>query len=170
MNLYMVALRLVHIGGAVFWAGTVFFIVLFLEPSVRAAGPDGAKVMRGIQQRNLLNILPVVAALTILSGVALYWRASVGFNGDWMASRIGTSLTIGAVASIAAFVIGIFVMRASTLRAGRLAATALQSDDDTKVALMGEVQALRIRARTSARWVAALLAVAVATMSVGRYL
>ena len=153
-----------------FWAGTVFFIVLFLEPSVRAAGPDGAKVMRGIQQRNLLNILPVVAALTILSGVALYWRASVGFNGDWMASRIGTSLTIGAVASIAAFVIGIFVMRASTLRAGRLAATALQSDDDTKVALMGEVQALRIRARTSARWVAALLAVAVATMSVGRYL
>ena len=170
MNLYMLALRLVHIGGAVFWTGAVFFIVLFLEPSVRAAGPDGAKVMQGIQQRNLLNILPGVAALTILSGVALYWRASVGFNGDWMASPVGISLTIGAIASIAAFVLGVVVMRASTLRAGRLAAKAQQADGDAKAALMGEVQALRIRARTSARWVAGLLAVAVATMAVARYL
>ena len=170
MSLYMVALRLVHIGGAVFWAGAVFFIVLFLEPSVRAAGPDGAKVMQGIQQRNLLNILPVVAALTILSGVALYWRVSVGFNGDWMASPVGASLTIGAVASIAAFLTGIFVMRASTVRAGRLAPKAQQSEGDARAALMGEVQALRLRARMSARWVAALLAVGVATMAVARYL
>ena len=170
MNLEMVSMRLIHIGFGVFWAGAIFFIVLFLEPSVRAAGPDGARVMQGLQQRKLLTILPAAAALTILSGIALYWRVSVGFNGDWMASPVGTSLTIGAVASIAAFVIGIFVMRASTLRAGRLAAKAQQSEGDANAALMGEVQALRIRARTSARWVAALLAVAVATMAVARYL
>lgn len=170
MNTYMVALRLIHIGGGVFWVGATFFIVLFLEPSVRAAGPDGAKVMQGLQQRNLLNILPVVAALTLLSGVALYWRASVGFNTDWMASRIGASLTIGAVTSIVAFLLGVFVMRASTLRAGRLAAKAQQSEGEAQAALMAQVQALRVRARTSARWIAALLAVAVATMAVARYL
>ena len=170
MNMEMVVLRLIHIGGGVFWAGAIFFIVFFLEPSVRAAGPDGAKVMQGIQQRKLLIILPVVAALTILSGVALYWRVSVGFNTDWMASRIGASLTTGAVASIVAFLIGVFVMRASTLEAGRLAAKAQQSEGEAQTALMARVQALRLRARTSARWVAALLVVAVATMAVGRYL
>ncbi len=51
MDLEMVAMRLIHIGLGVFWAGAIFFIVLFLEPSVRAAGPDGARVMQGLQQR-----------------------------------------------------------------------------------------------------------------------
>ncbi len=170
MDLEMVAMRLIHIGLGVFWAGAIFFIVLFLEPSVRAAGPDGGRVMQGIQQRKLLTILPVAAALTILSGIALYWRASVGFNADWMASRVGVSLTMGAVAAIVAFLIGVFVMRASTLEAGRLAAKAQQSEGDVQAALMTQVQALRVRDRTSARWVAALLAVAVATMAVARYL
>ena len=170
MDLEMVAMRLIHVGLGVFWAGAIFFIVLFLEPSVRAAGPDGARVMQGLQQRKLLTILPVAAALTILSGIALYWRASVGFNADWMASRIGVSLTAGAVAAIVAFLIGVFVMRASTLEAGRLAARAQQSEEDAQAFLMTQVQALRLRARTSARWVAALLTVAVATMAVARYL
>ncbi len=170
MNLEMVAMRLIHIGLGVFWAGAIFFIVLFLEPSVRAAGPDGARVMQGLQQRKLLTIMPAAAALTILSGIALYWRASVGFNTNWMTSRIGVSLTTGAVASIVAFFVGVFVMRASQLEAGRLAARAQQSEGEAQADLMAQVQVLRLRARTSARWVAALLTVAVATMAVARYL
>ncbi len=170
MDLEMAAMRLIHIGLGVFWAGAIFFIVLFLEPSVRAAGPHGARVLQGLQQRKLLTILPVAAALTILSGIALYWRASVGFNTNWMTSRIGVSLTTGAVAAIVAFLIGVFVMRASTLEAGRLAAKAQHSEGEAQPALMTEVQALRLRTRTSAQWVAALLTVAVATMAVARYL
>ncbi len=41
MHAVMIALRLLHILLGVFWAGTLFFIVTFLEPSVRAAGPEG---------------------------------------------------------------------------------------------------------------------------------
>ena len=53
MDITMVVMRTVHILLGVFWAGTFFFVVLFLEPSVRAAGLDGAKVMKGIQERRL---------------------------------------------------------------------------------------------------------------------
>lgn len=76
-------LRLVHITLGVFWAGTIFFVVLFLAPSVRAVGPDGARAMKALQQRHFMNVMPLVA-------------------------------------SVLAFVVGVFVMRAATLRTGRL--------------------------------------------------
>jgi hypothetical protein len=63
MNTFMITLRLVHIALGVFWAGTIFFFVMFLEPSVRAAGPDGARVMQGLQKRQFLNVMPVIAGL-----------------------------------------------------------------------------------------------------------
>ncbi len=171
MNTFMITLRLVHIVLGVFWAGTIFFFVIFLEPSVRAAGPDGARVMQGLQRRGFLNILPLIAGLTILSGIALYWRVSAGLNPTWITSSVGISLTVGGLASVLAFVIGVFVMRRAALRAAALGAALQQSPNGpAQDALQAEIQALRLRARTSARWVAALLAIAVATMAVGRYL
>ena len=171
MNTFMITLRFVHIVLGVFWAGTIFFFVLFLEPSVRAAGPDGASVMRGLQRRHFLDVMPVIAGLTILSGIAIYWRVSAGLTPTWITSPVGISLTVGGLASVLAFVIGVFVMRQATLRAAGLGATLRQSDQGpARDALQAEIQTLRLRARTSARWVAVLLGVAVATMAVGRYL
>jgi hypothetical protein len=171
MTTFMITLRLVHILLGVFWAGTIFFLVIFLEPSVRAAGPEGARVMRGLQQRKFLNVMPVVAAFTILSGIALYWRMSAGFTSAWMSAPVGISMTVGGVASLLAFAVGVFVMRRASLRAAGLGPTLQQSPEGTeRDALMVEIQALRTRARRSARVVAVLLAIAVAAMAVGRYL
>ena len=171
MNTFMITLRLVHIALGVFWAGTIFFFVIFLEPSVRAAGPDGARVMQGLQRRHFLDVMPVIAGLTILSGIALYWRVSAGLTPTWIASSVGISLTVGGLASVLAFAIGVFVMRQAALRAAALGAALQQSPNGpAQDALQAEIQALRLRARTSARWVAVLLAVAVAAMAVGRYL
>ena len=68
MDPLLVMLRLLHVGLGVFWAGTIFFIVLYLEPSVRAAGPAGGAVMQGLQERRLMTVLPVVALLTLVTG------------------------------------------------------------------------------------------------------
>jgi uncharacterized membrane protein len=171
MTTVMIILRLVHITLGVFWAGTIFFFVTFLEPSVREAGPDGARVMQGLQKRNYLNFMPLIAGLTILSGIALYWRVSAGLAAGWITSRIGLGLTVGAVASVLAFVVGVFGMRRAALgAASKSAALQRSSEGEARDALMAEIQALRQRARTSARWVAVLLAIAVATMAVARYL
>ena len=171
MSVVIIILRLVHIGLGVFWAGAMLFVVIFLEPSVREAGPDGAKVMQGIMRRRYLNWMPLFAGLTIFSGLALLHRASVGFNGVWIASPVGLGYTTGGVAAILAFIIGVFVMRRSVLKAAGLNA-ALQKtpDDPSRDATMAVIQALRHRARIAGRWVAGLLSIAVVTMAVARYL
>ena len=167
----MVVLRLLHILTGVFWAGTIFFMVSYLVPSAREAGPDAAKVMGGIQKRGLMTMLPIMALLTILSGVDLYRRLSVGFNPAFLQSRIGLTYGIGGIASIVALTVGFFVMRSATMKAGQMAAQLPNVTDDTeRQRKRGQIQQLKGRSRTALRTVAVLLAVAVTTMAIGRYM
>ena len=46
--LYLVA-RALHVLFGALWAGSVFFVVYFLSPSMAEAGPDAAKVMAAVQ-------------------------------------------------------------------------------------------------------------------------
>jgi hypothetical protein len=164
-------LRVLHIVLGVYWVGAVFFFVTFLLPSVRDAGPDGMKVMQQIVRRGYLNILPAVAALAMLAGLVLYWLDARPMGGLWMASGVGRGLTVGAVAAIAGFVVGVFVMRRSTLRAIALAQSVPQlAEGPERQARMAEIDRLRMLAARSAHWVAGLLLIAVAAMAVARYL
>jgi hypothetical protein len=166
----MVVLRLVHIFCGVYWAGTIFFFVTLLEPSMRDSGPDGARVMQSLIGRHYLNIMPAIAGLTIVAGFLLMWRVSSAFNGGWMSSGPGRTLSLGALSAIIAFGIGIFGMRRSVLRIGDLMRQAGQTPDGpAKDALLAQVPGLRRRAQLSARWVAVFLALTVATMAMARY-
>lgn len=171
MDVGVVVLRLIHISCGVFWAGTLVFVALFLEPSVREAGPNGASVMQGLMRRRFLTVMPIVAALTILSGIDLLRRASAGFAGAWFGSPQGVTLTAGAVAAVVAFAIGLGIMRPAVLRVGKLVQEAQHAADlSVKGALQAQVEGLRRRARRGGRWVAVLLTVAVITMAAARYL
>lgn len=171
MDAFMIALRLLHVVLGVFWAGALFFMAWFLIPSVQDVGPDGAKVVQRLQQRGFMNIVPIAAVITILSGVGLMWRVSAGFQPAWSRSPTGMALAIGAVAGIIAFAVGVGVMRPATMKAGALTlALAELKDASARDARMAEIQALRARSATAARTVAVLLLVAVAAMAVARYL
>ena len=164
-------LRLVHILLGVFWAGAVFMIALFLQPAIAASGPEGGKVMGALVKRRLLNFVPGAALGTILSGVWLLSRDSSGFQGEWMGSRMGMALGTGGVLALVGFLVGMFVMRASTLKAMALGQSAAQlTDAAAREAAMGQVQALRRRAALAGRTVAVLLALTVLMMAVARYL
>ena len=76
---FMIA-RVLHVCLGVFWVGVMVFIAAFLGPALRDAGPDGAKVFGALLRRRMLDIIPVVALLNILSGLYLYWRVSGGFS------------------------------------------------------------------------------------------
>jgi hypothetical protein len=171
MKSSLIFLRLIHIVLGVAWAGTIFFFVTYLEPSVRAVGPDGGKVMLQLFSRRYLNVLPAVAGLTILSGLAMLWITSNGFDPVWMRSRMGIGLSIGAACALIAFGIGMAVMRRAAVRLWAIMRAMPQINDESeRAARMAEAQSLRDRARTSARWVAALLLIAVGAMAVSRYL
>jgi uncharacterized membrane protein len=171
MSLLVITLRLLHIVLGAFWVGTLIFFALFLIPSVRDAGPDGAKVMAALQRRRFLDVMPAVAVVTILSGFWLYWRISGGFSSAWVTSPSGLALGIGGALAIVAFLIGVGIMRPAALRAGALAqqAGALPQGSE-RSAQLAIVQQLRSRSVTAGRGVAVLLALATALMAVARYL
>lgn len=167
MTLLLLSLRILHIGLGVFWAGTVFFVVLFMEPSVRGAGPAGGAVMAGLVRRRFLDVLPAVGLLTILTGLALY---VVWWGGPAAATPAGMTLGTGGLAAILALLVGWFVMRPAQLAAGRVGAE-LQTmpEGPERLAAAAELDRLARRARSAARWVAVLLLLTVLAMAVGRY-
>jgi hypothetical protein len=171
MSLTLVVARLLHVLVGAFWAGTLIFNALFLAPAIGEAGPDGAKVMAGIQRRRFMDVMPLVALVTILSGLWLYWRISGGFEPSFFRTPLGLWYGIGGLLAIVGFGIGIGVLRPSMTRIGQLAAQATQAADAAqREALMAQVSGLRRRSVTAGRLVALLLAVATALMGVARYL
>lgn len=171
MAVVPLTLRVIHIVCGVYWAGTLLFVATFLEPSIRAVGPDGAKVMQALMRRRYLDVMPVVALLTILTGLDLYRRVSAGFSMVWITSRPGMSITIGAVAALIAFAVGVGVMRPAAKKIGPLGQTTQQlPEGPERDVRLAELQGLRRRTALAGRWVAGLLAIAVIGMAAARYL
>lgn len=166
----MLLMRLLHIGLGVFWAGTVVFTAIFLFPSIAEAGPDGAKVGAALMRRRFMQVMPPIAGLTILSGLYLYWRDSGGFQPSFMRSGMGVTLGIGAAAAIAAFVVGVAVMRPAMTRAGALAQNAAQAAPADRQPQLAEAQTLRQRGTRAGQVVAVLVSVTVVAMALARYM
>ncbi|HEX9892290.1 MAG TPA: hypothetical protein VGA78_00135 [Gemmatimonadales bacterium] len=170
MDPLVLTLRLLHVGFGVFWAGAVMFSTFFLMPAVADAGPDGGKVMAALQRRRILEVLPLVALITIGSGFWLYFRMA---NGDpaWARSRVGMALGVGGLAAVLALIAGLTVMRPANLKAMALAASVMKmSEGPDRAAQMVVLQGLRRRGVLAARVIALLLMVTTALMAVARYL
>jgi len=170
MDLLLLTARLIHIVLGVFWAGTLIFSAVFLLPSIRDAGPDGAKVAAGLMRRRFLDVIPAAAALTVLSGFWLYWRVSGGFSSAYMKSSAGMAYGTGGLAAVLALGVGLAIVRPSMLRAAKQSQAAATASPPEKETHLATAQALRTRAAAAGRIVAGLLALTAATMALGRYL
>ncbi|MFI5309797.1 MAG: hypothetical protein ACHQQ3_01075 [Gemmatimonadales bacterium] len=170
MNFALLIARLLHIVPGVFWAGTMIFNATFLGPSLRDAGPNAGPVMANLINRRMLDIIPVAAALNLLSGFWLYWHASLGFSAAYMSSGPGMTYGAGLILALTAFGVGMLIVRPSMLGAfarGKAMQTAVDAD---KQRLMAEIQALRMRAGKAGQAVAWLLGTTVVAMAISRYL
>jgi uncharacterized membrane protein len=167
MDLLQIVLRLVHIVLGAFWVGALIFNAYFLMPAMLEAGPDAMKVAAGLTRRRFLDVLPAVAALTLLSGLWLYWRVSLGFQPAYMGSAVGITYGLGALAALIGFVIGVVIVRRSMLKATALTQGAASAPD--REAKLAQAGALRVRAAQTSKLIALLLIIAVAAMAVGRY-
>ena len=167
----IIALRLVHILLGALWVGTVFFTTVYLVPAVGDAGPAGGKVMEAMQRRGIMTLMPLVAIGTLLTGVALYWIVSDGFNPQYVHSRMGATFAAGGLLAIVAWLLGIFVMRPAMLRAGSLGQQLASTTSETERAtLASELARLRARGSVAGKSVVLLVLLAAAAMAVARYL
>lgn len=171
MDWTLVILRFLHVVLGAYWAGVIIFTALYLDPSVRASGPAGGQVMGQLVARGHLTALPVVALVTILSGVDLLRRVSAGFDPAFMSTPFGVALSIGGLSAIVAFLIGVIIMRPTAMKVMALSQAAMQTPEGpARDAQLAAVAPLRSRATLTLRVVAALLGVTVTAMAVARYL
>jgi hypothetical protein len=162
-------LRLIHILTGVFWAGTVFFMVSFLIPSMTAAGPGARPVQAEFAKRNLFVKLPIIGLLTILSGFTMYYLRMQG-SSSFAPTNEARVLGVGGVAALVALIFGATFVRPNQARAMELGMKAGPLPPGAeKDALMAQVAALGGKVAMGARVVATLLGIAVITMAVARY-
>lgn len=95
MDLLIITLRLVHILLGAVWVGTVVFNTFFLAPAIAEVGPDGGKIIGALQRRGMMTFLPLVALGTIVSGIWLLWKVSLGFNPVYFRSGAGHAFAGG---------------------------------------------------------------------------
>lgn len=156
MDSLVLVLRFLHVVLGALWVGMMAFTTFFLAPAIRDAGPEGGKVMMALQRRGIMIVMPIIALLTLVSGVWLVERLYGGMAG-LMASRVGVTFAVGGAAALIAFLLGIVIVRPAMARANA-------STDPV------EIQRLRARGAAAGQVVALLLFVALAAMAVARYL
>ncbi|HEX5936670.1 MAG TPA: hypothetical protein VFZ75_03105 [Actinomycetota bacterium] len=171
MDTYMVVLRILHIVAGVFWVGAVLFLTLFVAPTGREVGPAaGPFVAHLVGKKRATEAILSAAGLTILAGALMYWRVSDGLDADWIATAPGVSLTVGALCGIAAFVVGVTVVRPTTYGMLAVGREVAEGGGPPTPEQQARLQALQARARTTGRIIVPLLVVAVAAMAAARYL
>jgi len=161
--------RIIHVLGGVIWVGSMFFVSMFLIPAMTEAGPDAGKVMAGLERRKFMIVIPVIAILTLLSGIWLYWRASMGFNPAYMRSGPGRSYGLGAGLAILAFIIGLTMTRPAMMKATRLMQSLATASPAERESIMAEADASRARGAKWGKVIGYLLIGSATLMALGRY-
>jgi hypothetical protein len=169
---FMLVFRIVHIVAGVAWAGSVFLFVVFIQPSVSAIAPAGAPfVAELLGKRRLVNHLLLYAALTIAGGLVLYLRAldQAGGFGDWIGSTYGAVLSIGALAAIIGFSIGLFGTRPAVERMLAIGRQMAQAEGPPSPEIGAEMQGLQSRSKVLARTTLGFITISVLAMATARY-
>jgi hypothetical protein len=170
MDWYVLLLRIVHIGGGIFWAGVALFASLFLEKALKEAGPAGPQVMGALATKTRFQTAMLAASgLAVLSGILLYIRDSGLFqNMAWISSGFGVMMTIGGLAGIAAMGAG-NARGQLTKQIGALGAEIGKSGNPPTPEQAAQMKALNERSSQIGGITSILLAITVLCMSIARY-
>jgi hypothetical protein len=171
MDVYLIILRIVHIAAGVFWVGAAALFFFFIEPTIKEMGPTGGAVMGHLAQKKKMPVAILASAgLTILAGILLYLQVSGGFDVDWITSSVGLTFTIGGLAAIAAFLVGLTVVKPSVDRLGALGAEIQAAGGQPSEVQATQLQAVDRKLKTVGRLNMGLLTLAVLAMATARYL
>lgn len=170
MDIYMIILRLLHIFAGIFWVGTAFFFVLFLEPTITAAGPAGGTVMGHLTLTRFPLVMAVSSILTVAAGFLMYLIDSGGFQINWISTASGVAITIGSLAGILAFLLGLAVQAPASARMAALQKEIQAAGRPPTPSQMAELHVLLDRISNASRWGAVLMVIAVIGMAIAREL
>ena len=168
MESLMIILRVIHILSGIFWVGTNLFNIFFLEPAVKGAGPAGGAVMGKLASGKFPLVIAIASILTVIVGFIMYIIDSKGFQASWILSPGPLTLTVGAVAGIAAAAVGLFVQRPTLLLMAALQKQIQQTGGQPTPEQAAELKKLQARFTNASRWALALMVIAVIGMESAR--
>jgi hypothetical protein len=169
MQAELLLLRLIHILGGIFWVGSGLFNAIFLLPVLGQAGAAAGPVMVGLQKRRMTTVLPIVALLTILSGIRLMAITSSGFSREYFALPSGKVYAVSGILAIVSLLLGLIVSRPAAMRMMELSRMAASAETDRQ-RLGAEIRALQRRAAYSGTIAIVLILLSAAGMAIARYL
>ncbi|MDP9329190.1 MAG: hypothetical protein M3P11_00855 [Actinomycetota bacterium] len=167
-SVYLIVFRVIHIMSAIAWGGSVFMFAVFLGPAAAELGPAAGPVMGNlVAKRKLTDVIIRIAAFTVLGGLFLYWHDAGGFSGlgDFVDSAYGFVLTIGALAGIGAFVVGLRVTLPSVKKLVAMGGAMAASGGVPTPDQMAEMKRLQGKMKAASRATLAMVAVAAFCMS-----
>jgi len=165
----MIVLRILHIFAGVFWVGASFVNIGFLQPTVKATGAEGQKVMGYLtRQTRFVSASLAAATITMFSGLIMYWILS-GLRLSFLSSGYGLVLTVGAIAGLIAWVMAIFFVRRILNRMGALGQQIQAQGSPPSVEQASEMQALGAQMTSLGRTALVFLVIALLGMSVAQY-
>jgi len=170
MSVFLLA-RFIHVVAGVTWAGALIFIPWFLLPAVRATGPAGGTFMQQIVRVQKLPVyLITLMALTVLSGLSLFWLNVTAFGEAWMHTGPGRTFSLGGALAILAALLGLFVNMPTAGKMASIGASIQASGTPPSAAQATELARLQNRLNRAGQAAAVLILLAVTCMGVARYI
>lgn len=169
-NHYLImALRIIHIASGVMWVGSATLYLFFLAPAAESAEMAGQTFMQHFGPR-VAPLMGVATTLTVLSGVLLYSRFfAIGIDWIWT-TRAGIGFTIGALAALTSYVMGLTIFGPTQGKIGALGAAMAETSGTSNPEQVTEMEHLQAYLMKTYRVDFALLVVAVIAMAAARYL
>lgn len=169
-TIFLIVLRLIHVGAGALWIGAAIVYLFYVKPSVKAIGPAGPQFMQSLTQRQKYPVfMMTVSLLTVIAGSVLYFYASGSFNLVWLKTGVGLGFTIGSVAALIAFLVGSFGIGPTSGQMGELGAQIAASGGPPTAEQLSKMQALDARLRWAETVDFIMLTVAMVTMATARY-
>ena len=169
MHAELLVLRVIHVVGGIIWVGGGVLMGLFVGPALANVGPAAGQVMGELQKRKMMVFLPIVAILTILSGLRLMMIASMSFGGGYFQTGPGKTFAAAATAGLLAFLVGITVNLPTMKKMAKLNQE-MAANPSTRDASSAELKKLQARIGMAGYAVLALLLLAAIGMAVARYM
>lgn len=164
----LVALRAIHIIGAVFWAGSSWLFAGYHEYIVDP-GDAERTLSRMAAYGEMSDMVGYSGVTSVVAGVILYWIVSGGLQTSWVLSPYGLAITIGGLSAIAAIGVAVPTVASANDRAAELYEefedTGQLSDEQA-----AEVHELYERVGFGERRMSVLIGIAVLAMAVAQYL
>lgn len=162
--------RFVHVVAGVIWAGALIFMGWFLLPAIRATGSAGGALMQQITRVQRVPVyLMTLMALTVLSGLLLYWLDIRAYGRAWVHTGAGRTFSAGAAFAILTAIFGMSVNVPTAKRLGAMMGSIQATGAPPTPEQAAQIGRLQNRLNRAAQAAALLILLAVTCMGVARY-